>query len=397
MVVGGHGGNGCVSFRREKYLPRGPPNGGNGGGGGNVVFIADPNKNSLHGLTYRLEAKSGRNGKGQDMHGPRGKDLIIKVPAGTVVREITDLSQSKLGSDHHHTEDTVDPSDGALYRLFQQVEETRRLESENAGYFVHYPKWEDRNTVNHIVFPEQYQAYIRQLKDHEPFNIDLAAPGQEVVVARGGIGGFGNPYFVTKDESAPHYALRGLPGETRLLELELKTIADAGLVGMPNSGKSTFLRAVSNAQPKVAPYPFTTINPYVGTITYPDLFQLRVADIPGLIPGAHRNIGLGLTFLRHIERSRVLVFVIDLSKPDPWNDLEVLRHELECYSPGLSHRPSLVVANKADLADTARDNLNRWHQMTDMSIVPVSALHQKNISKVLHVLRSMVSEIKEGL
>ncbi|KAJ1918210.1 GTPase of the mitochondrial inner membrane that associates with the large ribosomal subunit [Mycoemilia scoparia] len=389
VAVGGHGGNGCASFRREKYLPRGPPNGGNGGRGGNVIFVADPNETSLHGISSRLEAKPGRSGKGSDMHGIGGKDLVIKIPAGTVIREVPPPTPQEKENVDVDT-DVVTPSDGALFKLHQTVERERSVIKAQEGYFVHYPKWEDRNSVDDIRLPEEYSAYLAELEMQKPLHMDLTTPWESITISRGGIGGFGNPYFVSRLDRAPHYALKGLPGQIRHLELELKTIADAGLVGMPNAGKSTFLRAVSNAQPRVAPYPFTTINPYIGTITYPDMYQLRVADIPGLIPGAHKNVGLGHAFLRHVERSRVLVFIIDISKTDPWNDLEVLRDELELYSPGLSKRPSLVVANKADITYPGKQNMQQWLQMTDMPIIPISSMHQKNIRKVLHILRTMV-------
>ncbi|KAI9502711.1 GTP-binding protein 5-like protein [Coemansia spiralis] len=158
---------------------------------------------------------------------------------------------------------------------------------------------------------------------------------------------------------------------------------------MPNAGKSTFLRAVSNAHPRVAPYAFTTLNPYIGTVTYADMWQLTIADIPGIVPGAHRNVGLGHAFLRHIERSRVLVFIVDVSRPQPWADLDALRDELERHQPGLSRRPSVVIANKAD-REEARANFERWQQMTDTVLVPVSAKLRKNILKATHTIRRLV-------
>ncbi|KAI9482058.1 P-loop containing nucleoside triphosphate hydrolase protein [Coemansia mojavensis] len=223
-------------------------------------------------------------------------------------------------------------------------------------------------------------------------HIDLTEHGQRALVARGGLGGLGNPHFISPTERQPHYALRGLPGQRRIIELELKTIADVGLVGMPNAGKSTFLSAVSNAHPKIAPYPFTTLNPYIGTVDFRDTFQLTIADIPGLVPGAHKNIGLGHSFLRHIERSRVLVYIVDVSGEAPWNDLLALQQELDLYHKGLSSRPSLVIANKADTGEVARKNFEQWQQQTSIPLIPISAKFRKNILKATHAIRQLVDQ-----
>ncbi|ORX74026.1 GTP-binding protein Obg/CgtA [Linderina pennispora] len=313
-AIGGHGGSGCVSFFRDVFVPRGPPNGGDGGHGGDVWFEVDENETSLSCVKQRLSARPGMNGRGKAMHGPRGSDLVVRVPKGTLVREI-------------------------------------------------------------------------------PLHADLTTHGQRVLVARGGLGGPGNPHFSSPTDRQPHYALRGLAGQTRTLDLELKTIADVGLVGLPNAGKSTFLSAVSNAHPKIAAYPFTTLNPYIGTVTFRDTHQITVADIPGLIPGAHRNVGLGHSFLRHVERSRILVYIVDISRPDPWNDLRALQTELDLYKPGLAERPSLVVANKADAAN-ARENFEKWRAMADIPMIPVSAKQAKNITKVTATIRTMLEQLK---
>ena len=239
-VKGGDGGNGCCSFHREKFIPRGGPDGGDGGGGGNVILEAAESEQSLAALIYnrRYAARNGPPGKGANMHGRKAPDVILKVPVGTVVTD------SRTG-----------------------------------------------------------EAVA-----------DMDVSGKQVIVARGGRGGRGNPRFATSTNRAPREWEPGEPGEERELFLELKTIADVGLVGYPNAGKSTLIRALSAARPKVAPYPFTTLHPVVGVIEYPDYGRLTVADIPGLIDGAHDNVGLGHSFLRHIERTVVLAFVLDMPK-----------------------------------------------------------------------------------
>ncbi|KAI8815753.1 P-loop containing nucleoside triphosphate hydrolase protein [Fimicolochytrium jonesii] len=232
--------------------------------------------------------------------------------------------------------------------------------------------------------------------DHLFDSFNLTTHGDRHLVARGGRGGHGNPHFVSSDIRGPAIAGRGQPGTTVYLQLELKTIADAGLVGLPNAGKSTFLAAVSNAHPRIAPYPFTTLNPYVGTIDFPDFYTMTVADIPGLIEGAHRNVGLGHRFLRHVEQSRMLVYVIDVAGPHPWRDLEILKTELETYQPGLTGKPSLVIANKADLGRVARENVARLREQTDAPIVPVSAMERKNITRATALMREMVEKIRKS-
>jgi GTP-binding protein len=211
-----------------------------------------------------------------------------------------------------------------------------------------------------------------------------------LLYSRGGKGGFGNPHFRSSLMPGPGIAGRGMKLGPIELEFELKTLADAGLVGLPNAGKSTLLKAVSNAHPQIAPYPFTTLNPYVGTIDFPDYWTMTIADMPGILPGAHLNKGLGLRFLRHIERNKLFVYVVDLSGPEPWKDLECLQQELEAYKPGLTSRPSIVAANKADLTETSRDNLKKLERKTSLPIVPVSGKYEKNITTLTGAMRSMV-------
>lgn len=297
----GNGGNGCVSFRREKFIPKGGPNGGDGGHGGSVILRADKNVDSLLDIYFdpHRRATHGGHGLGKQCTGRDGEDRIVPVPCGTVVT----------------------------------VEETGALVGE------------------------------------------ILEDGQELVVARGGRGGLGNMHFATSTHQAPREATPGVLGEAVVLRLELKSVAAVGLVGYPNAGKSTLLRAVSSARPKVAAYPFTTLHPVIGTIMYDEVRRLRVADIPGLIDGAHQGVGLGHDFLRHIERTQFLLFVVDMAGVDgrnPADDFENLRRELERYDEALVQRPFLVVANKMDLP-AAVENLPEFKRRTGQKPLPVSA------------------------
>lgn len=310
-----------MSFRREKYVPKGGPDGGDGGKGGSVIFRAVTGEQSLVDLYFQAhwQAGRGRNGMGKGRHGARGRDKTVNVPVGTVV------SGTETGE----------------------------------------------------------------------LLADLTREGQEFTAAKGGDGGRGNTRFVTSTQRAPRIATPGAEGEERRLQLELKTIADAGLVGYPNAGTSTLITAISDAHPKTAPYPFTTLHPVVGIVEFPDFHRLSVADVPGLVDGAHENVGLGHEFLRHIERCRVLVYVLDTAGIDsrqPWDDFAALKRELELHKQGLGAKPALVVANKMDLAE-ARENLARLEQELELPVLPVSALNRENIDTLTSSLRTLL----EGL
>ena len=323
-VYAGGGGDGCASFRREKHVPRGGPDGGDGGSGGSVVFRAVTGEQSLVNLHFRQhwKAERGIHGMGKKRHGHRGADCIVEVPLGTLV-------------------------------------------------------WDDET---------------------DEFLVDLTEPGQEFVVAKGGQGGRGNCRFVSSTNRAPTTATEGRPGEERRLRVVMKTIADVGLVGYPNAGKSTLVTAISDAHPKTAPYPFTTLHPNVGVVEFPDFFRYTVADIPGLIDGAHENVGLGHDFLRHIERCHILAYVLDMGGVDgrdPLEDLRHLRSELELYQEGLSERPCILVANKMDLP-AAAENLARLRQAEPYPIVPVSAEIEENTQAVTKILRELVTKTREA-
>ena len=273
-VQAGRGGDGALSFRREKFVPKGGPDGGDGGRGGDVVLAADRDLRDLSALAANVHFKASRgaNGRGARKHGANGEDVEVRVPVGTQV---------------------VDESGDAV--------------------------------------------------------ADLAHPGARVVVARGGEGGRGNARFATPTRQTPRFAETGLPGESAWLELRLKLLADAALVGLPNAGKSSLLARISNARPKVADYPFTTLAPVLGTVDAPDGRQLVVADVPGLIEGASEGVGLGHEFLAHLERARMLVHVIDAAAGDARDQFDTIDRELSAYGAGLESRPQIVVLNKLDL------------------------------------------------
>src|SRR6266511_2185092 len=327
FVQAGKGGRGCVSFRREKFVPKGGPDGGDGGRGGDVTLLADRHVDNLTNLFYEpiVRAKNGVHGKGKKMTGSTGADKVVKVPVGTVVYA----------------------ADGAERSTFNAQRSTSSAEQLASG---------NRQLAIPIV--------------------DLTRDGQEFVLCRGGVGGKGNVHFKSSRNRAPRQYTDGEEGEQGYFLLELRTIADAGLVGYPNAGKSTLLRKISAARPKVAAYPFTTLHPIVGVIEFPGYRRATIADIPGLIEGAHRGLGLGHEFLRHITRCRVLVFVIDVAGSEgrnPVEDLQNLRREIDLYDPALSSRPWLIVANKMDLPDAKKNLKAVQERFPKTKILPTSA------------------------
>ncbi|EGF79741.1 hypothetical protein BATDEDRAFT_12037, partial [Batrachochytrium dendrobatidis JAM81] len=262
------------------------------------------------------------------------------------------------------------------------------------------------NVLNRYMARSGSAGMGKQMHGHDGEDLDIVVPvgtlvkefelledGERKLVVRGGAGGLGNTHFVTPTIPGPGIAGRGVRVEPIVLQLELKTMADAGLVGLPNAGKSTLLKATSNAHPKIAPYPFTTLNPYVGTIDFEDFWTMTIADIPGIIKGAHDNLGLGHRFLRHIERTKLLVYVIDLAGEAPWDDLATLQNELEAFQKDMTDRPSLIAANKADISEISKQNFAILKSKTKIPIVPISAKHEKNIRAFTGVMRKIVEEI----
>lgn len=320
-VKGGDGGNGCVAFRREKFVPLGGPYGGDGGRGGNVVFTADEGMSTLMDFKYKkhFKAERGVHGMGKNQHGAWGEDLVVKVPVGTVV---------------------IDDDNGEVIA-------------------------------------------------------DLTADGQEVRVAKGGRGGRGNCRFATATQKAPSMAENGEPGEEKWLRLELKLLADVGLVGFPNAGKSTFISRVSAARPKIADYPFTTLIPNLGVVVTRDKNSFVIADIPGLIEGAHEGTGLGHDFLRHIERNRMLLYILDAAQTDGRNVLEdfaTLRSELGHYNPQLLDRPYLIVANKLDIPE-AQENFKVLQELYGDKVYGISAVTGQGADELIEKTYTLLQSI----
>lgn len=347
----GSGGRGAVSFRREKFVPKGGPDGGDGGRGGDVILRADRHADNLSNLFYEpiIKAKNGGHGMGKKMAGRAGASKIVKVPVGTLVY----AGQGKRPRPNHEI-----------------VGQTLRLPN-----------------------PE-LAGGAPALQPDEPI-VDLIREGQEFVLCQGGAGGKGNVHFKSSRNRAPRQYTEGEEGEEGHFLFELRTIADAGLVGYPNAGKSTLLREISAARPKVAPYPFTTLHPIVGVVEFPGYRRATIADIPGLIEGAHRGVGLGHEFLRHITRCRMLLFVVDVAGSEgrnPVEDLQNLRREIDLYDPLLSRRPWFVVANKIDLPG-AREGLRTLrNEFQKIDMVPVSAAKGDGIEELKKKLAEMLEE-----
>jgi len=321
-VKAGIGGNGCVSFRREKNVPRGGPDGGDGGRGGNVIAQAHEHLNTLVRQYYaqHYDADKGKHGSGNNRHGKHGDDAVIQLPPGTIIRDL----------------------------------------------------------------------------DSHELLADLTSPGQTVVLASGGIGGRGNARFKSSTNQTPRVAEKGEPGESKALELELRLIADVGLVGYPNAGKSSLLARVSAAKPKIADYPFTTLSPNLGVVRVDEEKSFVMADIPGLIEGAHSGVGLGDEFLRHISRTRVLIHIVDAASVDgrdPAEDYEKINEELALYDPKLAELPQIVAANKIDLpqAESGTQKLQQ-HLENNREVIPISAATGEGITQLLYSAFQVLEE-----
>lgn len=321
-VKAGDGGGGAVSFRREKFVPKGGPDGGDGGDGGSIIFVADPNKNTLLDFSgkHHWTAGRGQDGMGKRMAGRDAEDLVIPVPPGT------------------------------------------------------------------LIYDDEHQILLA----------DLDGVGKQVIVGKGGKGGRGNWHFKSSTNQTPRYAEPGTEGQERMLRLELKLIADVGLVGMPNAGKSTLLSVISAARPKIAAYPFTTLEPQLGIAELPGHRRLVFADIPGLIEGAHTGLGLGDAFLRHIERTKVIVHMLDLYPADGSNPAEnyrKIRRELEAFSPLLAGKHEIVAANKTDLAIDSAALEHLREELPERAIHAISGATHHNVAELLeHVWKVLHPE-----
>jgi len=324
FVKAGDGGRRCVSFRREKFVPRGGPNGGDGGRGGHVIFKATDELNTLIDLRYHREyrAQRGQHGMGKNMHGRNGDDLVIPVPVGTLIKDA----------------------------------ETQE-----------------------ILF-------------------DLDKNDMEVIIAKAGRGGLGNSHFATSVRQAPRYAQPGEEGGERWLVLELKLLADIGLIGLPNAGKSTLISMLTSAKPKIAEYPFTTLRPVLGVVKREDFRSFVIADIPGLIEGAHKGAGLGFQFLRHVERTTMLLHLVDISEMgegDPVENYEKINRELELYSPELISKPQTVVGTKSDIAGNGErlERLESYCKNSNKDFFAVSAATGTGIRRLLSYISLKMEEI----
>jgi len=376
----GHGGKGCVAFHREAYRPKGGPSGGNGGRGGDVILEATHDLNNLLNQFYqpKLFAENGEQGLGKGMDGVAGKDLIVKVPCGTLVwrRNSADgINQGQEDSSIADEDSGEIPSANRSRPVIRTTSGARAMEIDLGS----------EATESHSADGGGDRALVCDLTQH----------GQRFVLCKGGRGGLGNRNFATSVRQAPRFAQPGEPGDEGQYLLELRIVADVGIVGYPNAGKSTLLSAISKARPKVAPYPFTTLTPQIGIVEYPDYHRLTVCDVPGLIAGAHRNVGLGHKFLRHISRCKGLVILLDMAGTDarsPVDDYHSLLKELELYDPELLNRPRLVVANKMDEA-TAAENLKVFkRKIKKTSLIQISAAFDVGLQSFLEQIRALASQ-----
>ena len=374
----GHGGKGAIAFHREAYIPKGGPSGGNGGRGGSVILQADHDLNNLIAQYYvpRLIAQFGEGGMGKGMDGHAGKDLIIKVPCGTLVWRLP--SASKPAEDETEEADEDQPvlktSTGkrplirhAGGEMAQEIDLSKEDEDETAAMDL---------TKGELV-------------------ADLTQHGQQFLLCKGGRGGLGNRNFATARHQTPRFAQPGEPGDEGEFLLELRIVAEVCLVGYPNAGKSTLLTAISRARPKVASYPFTTLHPQIGILEYADWKRLTVCDVPGLIEGAHQNVGLGHKFLRHIRRCTILVLLLDMAGTDnraPWDDYQQLLKELELYDPAMLKKPRYVVANKMDEA-VAGENLKQFkRKFKKVPVLPIAAGFDQGIEEFKKLVRDAVEK-----
>ncbi|KAF5369328.1 hypothetical protein D9758_002748 [Tetrapyrgos nigripes] len=491
-VRGGKGGDGCAAFHREKWVPFGPPSGGNGGRGGDVYILPTSELTTLSSVAKRVRADNGGNGMGEWQNGKNGAPLIIRVPLGTIVRQLSRDDPRRAKDEWEAEKESLDGLDA----------DERKAKMRDKRW-VHYPRASESN-VERDTFKEAEQVLLKQERERriarrmkeldEPIYLDLdheevveIAPDAPLgqprkgdfghLIASGGVGGVGNPHFLSQENRSPKFATRGHEGERVTLSLELKLLADIGLVGFPNAGKSTLLRALTGGRAKtaVAGYAFTTLNPVVGVVRVAEdgtfegglsrhgmihdetiveeqeqkermergeladaltrnqasqieadqkgyssghrfdlmeRFRFTIADNPGLISKASENVGLGHSFLRSMERSLALVYVVDFSVPEPWEQLAVLREELEQYQPGMSRKARMVIANKADLMGAdgdpesvveAKEKLRRLEEFVKenmseegrMEVIPVSAKFSQNLQKVVGLMMSFVQEARD--
>jgi GTP-binding protein len=382
----GHGGKGCVAFHREAYITKGGPSGGNGGRGGSVILQADHDLNNLIGQYYvpRLIAPGGDAGMGKGMDGHAGKDLIIKVPCGTLVWKLPSAkSVEKIEGADDDDDEAEQENKNPMFSTSTGKRPLLRRAAGGRAMEIDLSK-DDADAEKLSVISAKGELVA-----------DLTQHGQQFILCKGGRGGLGNRNFATAARQTPRFAQPGEPGDEGDFLLELRIVAEVGLVGYPNAGKSTLLTAISRARPKVAPYPFTTLHPQIGIVEYADWKRLTVCDVPGLIEGAHKNVGLGHKFLRHIQRCKILVLLLDMAGTDnrkPWDDYKQLLSELELYDPALLEKPRLVVANKMDEA-VAEKNLKEFKtKIKKVKVLPISAAFDQGMEKFRETIRKEVED-----
>jgi GTP-binding protein len=375
----GHGGKGCVAFHRETFVPKGGPSGGNGGRGGNVILQADHDLNNLIAQYYqpRLVAEDGEFGMGSGCDGRAGKDLVVKIPCGTVVWRLPATGPPASAK--------KDADDEPKAAKLQAASRRRPILRAARG----------AQAMEYNLAEEPEEAALASAGDKGQQVADLTQHGHQFVLCKGGRGGLGNRNFATAVRQTPRFAQPGESGEEGEFLLELRTIADVGLVGWPNAGKSTLLTAISRARPKVAAYPFTTLTPQIGIVEYPkDYHRLTVCDVPGLVEGAHQNVGLGHAFLRHIQRCKVLVLLLDMAGTDgraPWDDYRQLLKELELHDDALLGKPRYVVANKMD-EPAAEKNLKAFkRKVRRVPVLPMAAGFGDGIDEFKRLIRNAVA------
>jgi len=373
----GHGGPGAVAFHREKFIPKGGPSGGNGGRGGSVILQADHDLNNLIAQFYtpRLIAEDGEHGLGKGMDGAAGKDRLVKVPCGTMVWRLPAPPAVEDAADAQAAHGTMVTIPSAT---------------------AHRPLIRSAGGAQAMVIDLSAEPPPAARQKPEPEGelvADLTENGQQFILCQGGRGGLGNRNFATARNQTPRFAQPGEPGDEGHFLFELRLIAQVGLVGYPNAGKSTLLTAISRARPKIAAYPFTTLHPQIGILEYADFHRLVVCDVPGLIEGAHENVGLGHAFLRHLERCKILVLLLDMAGTDgraPWDDYQQLLTELALYDESMIARPRLVVANKMD-ETVAETNLRKFkRRVPKVPVLPISAAFGEGLEKFKLAIRKAV-------
>jgi GTP-binding protein len=398
MARAGHGGPGSVAFLRESFRPKGGPSGGNGGRGGDVILEASHDINNLVAQFYRprLIAQNGAPGMGKCMEGLAGKDLIIKVPCGTSVWRLTPINKPALPGVEFSDDADADYEGEDEAADSEPKEPEAPLPVSSAGRPT-FRVAADGTHALEVDLEAEEEAPVVDERGGE-LVVDLIEDGQRFVLCKGGRGGLGNKNFATARRQTPRFAQPGEEGEAGEFRLELRIMAEVGLVGYPNAGKSTLLAAISRATPKVAAYPFTTLHPQMGIIEFEDFTRVTVCDVPGIIEGAHNNVGLGHAFLRHISRCTMLVLLVDMAGTDgrtPWDDYKQLLAELELYDPALLEKKRMVIANKMDEA-VAAENLKKFkRRIPKTPVMKISAAYDEGIAEFKAAIRQAVTESAE--